>query len=491
MFHVSRYLVARLALIAVLGVALLGAVVVVGSSTLTHLEHSLRDRGAAISAPHQRSARSAARRSHAGRHTAAPGARRRAPHTAASRRAGPPVLQHRILLVLKKAGLLLAAVLAAFVVMLAAAVTRRLYARCRRVYQAFQINLTANDQTELHSMVQAVGAMGQAVAAMPASRWWRGQPAFGLLVAYDPSDGGEVTLALICEPEQIPTLDGALLKAYPNVRVGFDFEPSYRPLELRLEVPPALIRLRKRREAFHPIVDISEELEGIETVIEGLADLMAAQRTDPAAVWFCIVPSDEGAGYLRARHRQTERWRRERERLPDGTPSPEASVDREEARQSAQIDERSAFWVDIQIAARDLRTCKALSGTMQNLPGAMNTLERRPMLLRRRLYRRRFPRFVPPLVMRGQAKLLSGSELAYLLQLPSARLQAPIHRIPEPRLPAAPRTVSALKDDSAWGYDEANLPIGFEPLEPATLHTMLGTARRDTTTPAQPESQTP
>jgi len=346
-----------------------------------------------------------------------------------------------LLTTLEKVGLLIAFTAGALVVVLALEVARRLYVRHCRVYHAYRINLTANDQTQLQSMVQAVGAMGQAVAALPTSRWWRGQPAFGLLVGYDPRDGGEVTLALVCEPQHVPALDGALLKAYPNVRVGFDFEPLYRPMQLQIGVPPALIRLRKRREASHPIVDIAEELEGIETAIEGLADAMAAQRTHPAAVWFCIVPTDTGAGYRRARHRQTEQ-----------------------------------FYVDIQIAAHDRQTCKMLSGTLQNLPGAENTLERRPMLLRRRLYRRRFPSFTPPLRMRDQAKLFSGSELAYLMQLPSARLQAPIRRIPEPRLPAAPNVVSAAEDDSAWRYDRANLPVGFEPLDGETMHRMLGRA---------------
>ncbi|MCL2419500.1 MAG: hypothetical protein FWD04_09420 [Conexibacteraceae bacterium] len=389
----------------------------------------------------------------------------------------PHGVQHRIVAALEQVGLLLALVLGAALAVLALAVARHQYARRFRVYHPYRINLTANDQTELQSMVQAVGAMGQAVAALPTRLWWSGQPAFGLLVGYDPREGGEVTLALVCQAEHVSALDGALLKAYPNVRVGFDFEPVYQPMQLRLGVPPALIRLRKRREAFHPIVDIAEELEGIETVLEGLADAMVAQRTHPAAVWFCIVPSDSGAGYLRARHRQTERWRRERERTAGGRPAPEASVDREEARQSAQIDERSAFYVDIQIAAHDLQTCKMLSGTLQNLPGAMNTLERRPMLLRRWLYRRRFPTFTPPLMMRGQEKLLSGSELAYLMQLPSARLQAPIRRIPEPRLPAAPGIASAAEDDAAWQYDRMDLPVGFEPLDGDTMREMLAGRR--------------
>jgi hypothetical protein len=346
---------------------------------------------------------------------------------------------HKILVDLEKVGLLIALIAAALLLVMALGVARRLYARHRRVYHAYRVNLTANDQTQLQSMVQAVGAMGQAVAALPTSRWWRGQPAFGLLVGYDPRGGGEVTLALVCEPQHVPGLDGALLKAYPNVRVGFDFEPVYRPMQLTMGVPPALIRLRKRRAAFHPIVDVAAELEGIETVIEGLADAMAAQRAYPAAAWFCIVPSADG-------------------------------------RQRARVGERSAFHVDIQIAAHDRQTCKLLSGTLQNLPGAMNTLEHRPMLLRRRLYRRRFPRFTPPLAMRAPGKLFSGSELAYLMQLPSARLQAPIRRIPEPRLPAAPGVVSADEDDSAWQYDRANLPVAFEPLDPETMHKMLGRA---------------
>jgi hypothetical protein len=458
---------------AIMAAALFGAVIAVAVPTVKRLERDLHGTTTARAAPdHRRAAGS-------GRAPRYPDDGARAKKQAAAKPHGTPGAEHKLLTAFGKAGLLLVFLAGAFLVALTLAVARRLYARHRRAYHAYRINLTANDQTQLQSMVQAVGAMGQAVAALPTSRWWRGQPAFGLLVGYDPYDGGEVTLALVCEVHHIPALDGALVKAYPNVRVGFDFEPVYRPMQLQMRVPPALIRLRKRREAFHPIVDIAEELEGIETVIEGLANAMAAQRTYPAAVWFCIVPTDTGAGYLRARHRQAERWRRERERKRDGSATPGASVDREGARQSAQINERSAFYVDIQIAAHDMSACKALSGTLQNLPGAMNTLERRPMLLRRRLYRRRFTTFTPPLIMRGHANLLSGLELAYLMQLPSARLQAPIRRIPEPRLPAAPAVGSAVEDDSAWRYERANLPVGFEPLDGQTMHTMLGNNRRN------------
>lgn len=314
----------------------------------------------------------------------------------------------------------------------------RLRARLAREYRAWPIHLTGHDQTLGEDLVAAVGSMGDTVAKWPRDRFWRGQPAFGFLIAYDPSKGGRVWLALVCETRHVAALDGALQQAYPNVRVGFELVPDHRPLEVSI-CPPALIRLKKAREPFHPVIGLDGRGPDVSPVSEGVADMLHALGR-PAAVWFCIAPADSRSGYLRSSHRRAERLRRSRQRSlgTNNVREPEPSVDREEASQSAQIIEGATFHVDVEIVGPDYETCRALHAKLRNLPGARNELVRRPMALRRGLYRKRFETFTPPLVMRGRGKLMTAGELAGLLELPSARLKAPVGRLPVPRADAPP-----------------------------------------------------
>jgi hypothetical protein len=62
------------------------------------------------------------------------------------------------------------------------------------------------------------------------------------------------------------------------------------------------------------------------------------------------------------------------------------------------------------------------------------------MVLRQRLYRRRFPSAYPPLLPPASMQnLVSGAELAHLLELPSARMKGvPVTRLTIPRMPAPP-----------------------------------------------------
>jgi hypothetical protein len=385
--------------------------------------------GTARSGPHQR-------HGHRVRHAAA---RRRAAQDGLARTVG------NVERTLLKVGIALAILLGAAAAVAALAAARRLWARRRRRYEAFRIHLTGNDQTSLGNLVQAVGAMGDAIAQWPRDRATRGQPTFGFLIAYDSRKGGEVTLAVVCVREHAATLDGALQQAYPNVRVGHDFVPDYRPLDVLIR-PPALIRLRKRREPFHPVIDLEGRRGDVSSVSEGIAEMLHSLKR-PAAVWFCCAPANSGTGYLRKRHRRAERFRRSREgSLRSGEwrdREPEPSVDREEARQSAEIAEGATFFVDVQIAGPDYQTCRALHAKLRNLPGARNELVRRPMVWRRGLYRRRFQSFTPPLVLRGAGKLMTASELAGLLELPSARLKVPVRRLTLPRVDAPPSTAQS------------------------------------------------
>ena len=60
------------------------------------------------------------------------------------------------------------------------------------------------------------------------------------------------------------------------------------------------------------------------------------------------------------------------------------------------------------------------------------------MIIRQRLYRRRFPRALGPLIPSFRS-LVSAAEVAHLLELPSARMKGvPVRRVTIPRIPAPP-----------------------------------------------------
>jgi hypothetical protein len=69
--------------------------------------------------------------------------------------------------------------------------------------------------------------------------------------------------------------------------------------------------------------------------------------------------------------------------------------------------------------------------------------------LRQRLYRKRFPDAYPPLLPPlSMRNLVSGGELAHLLELPSARMKGvAVRRLTIPRMPAPPDAFRATELD--------------------------------------------
>jgi hypothetical protein len=159
-----------------------------------------------------------------------------------------------------------------------------------------------------------------------------------------------------------------------------------------------------------------------------------------ASVRVLVLPGNRTAAYLRDRHRRRERTGRLGQQIAHGMGAPQSSVDSQQARQSVQLSEHALFHAEVQIAAHEQIACKRLAGALSRYAG-MTTLRRRNLLVRERLYRRRWASFRPPLVMRGSRKVMSALELGHLLQLPcAASTSAPIAWIAEPRLPSAPAT---------------------------------------------------
>jgi hypothetical protein len=333
---------------------------------------------------------------------------------------------------------LLVAVLA-WPVMLLGSVASRSCSRWRRVYWRYRILPNGHDHPSAEQVVRAIGTMAATVSEPASSRVWRGQPVFGLQMDYDPDDGGGLTPWLICEQRHAHALDGALQQAYRNVRVELG---SGAPLPAAgAWRPGSVVRLRKSRDPIYPLygspqaAGLGPPLNSVGVMLHSLGKPLAERPGSRGSVRIMILPADRTAAYLRERHRRVEKRSRLSAQLERGQWAVQSSVDAQQARQSAQMAEHAMFHVEVQVAGDDFAACKALAGALLDYPG-LNTLKRRQMELRTRLYRRRWPSFAPPLVMRGSRKLMSAAELAYLVRLPSAALSVPFERAREPRLPA-------------------------------------------------------
>jgi hypothetical protein len=315
----------------------------------------------------------------------------------------------------------------------------RLWHRARRRYLSYAILPNGHDQPTPREVVAAVGTMGETVSEPASRRAWRGQPVFGLQLDYDPRHGGRVIPQLVCEPRQVRALDTALRQAYPNLRVGCEFKPPRSHLEPSSWRPPVVWRLRKSSDPIFALYDqLAEEelappLQAVATSLHGLGEgeeIPGGRQF--AAVRVTVLPTRRTAAYLRDRHRRKERSDQLSQQIARGMNAPASAVDSQQARQSVQLSEHAVFHAEVQIAADSEDTCARLAGALLRYPG-MNTLRRHYMGARSWLYRRRWAAFTPPLVMRGNGKVMTASELGYLMRLPTATLAAPITRAREPR----------------------------------------------------------
>ena len=109
-------------------------------------------------------------------------------------------------------------------------------------------------------------------------------------------------------------------------------------------------------------------------------------------------------------------------------------------RAAERTQNRSLFWLETVVAADTREVCKTVAAAVQSRRGE-NRLHRRWMIIRQRLYRRRFQRALGPLIPSFRT-LVSAAEVAHLLELPSARMKGvPVRRIPLPRISAPPELI--------------------------------------------------
>ena len=339
-----------------------------------------------------------------------------------------------------------------------ALVARRTARRRTRSYALYELHLSTHDQAKGQDLEDMVEQVANIVRAWPADRARHGQPYFALELicgTEEAAAGGEVewSINVRCEPRSVTALDGAISAAYPDVRLGrvHGEQPVPRPGVLR--EPGYVMRFRKERSFVYSLIADGEHEAS--SPLEQIARAQVAQDA-PSIVRFQLTPTpsffEELARRLYRRH-ENKLVRRERWGLPEGGLT--STFNRAEMRAAERTQNRSLFWLETVIAADSREVCKAVAAAVQSRRGE-NRLHRRWMIIRQRLYRRRFPRALGPLVPSFRT-LVSAAEVAHLLELPSARMKGvPVRRLTIPRIPAPPEIVRADRARSAVPNANAN-----------------------------------
>ena len=317
---------------------------------------------------------------------------------------------------------------------------RAVYRRTRR-YALYELHLSTHDQAKAQDLEDMVEAIANIVRAWPADRALHGQPYVGLelICGGTISASGrmemEWSINVRCEPRIVTALDGAISAAYPDVRVGRRHGEQPRPRLERLREPGCVMRFRKERSFVYSLIADGEREAS--SPVEQIARAQVAMAA-PSLVRFQLTPTptyfEELARRLYRRH-ENKLIHQERWGLREGGLS--STFNRAEMRAAERTQNRGLFWLETVVAADSRDVCKAVAAAVQSRRGE-NRLHRRWMFIRQRMYRRRFPRALGPLVPSFRA-LVSAAEVAHLLELPSARMKGvPVRRVPIPRIPAPP-----------------------------------------------------
>ena len=361
----------------------------------------------------------------------------------ASRRRAQPggLLPAATVRALIRAGVEIAAGIALIGLLLMALVGRRARRRSRREYALYELHLSTHDQAKPQDLEDMVESIANIVRAWPAERMRDGQPylALELICGHAPHSrsGREMqwSINIRCQPRDVAALDGAISAAYPDVRLGrvHGREPCSRAGALR--EPGYVMRLRKERSFVYSLIADGEP--DASSPLEQIARAQVAVSA-PSIVRFQLTPTPSSFEALaRRRYRQHEHniARQEHWGPPDG--ALQSTFNRAEMRAAERTQNRSLFWLETVIAADSPEVCKTVAAAVQSRRGE-NRLHRRWTIVRQRLYRRRFPQALGPLVPSTRC-LVSAAEVAHLLALPSARMKGvPVKRMTLPRIPAPP-----------------------------------------------------
>jgi hypothetical protein len=323
-------------------------------------------------------------------------------------------------------------------------VARRTRRRRSRSYALYELHLSSHDQAKGQDLEDMVESIANIVRAWPADRARNGQPYLALELICSaieaPGDRPEMewSINIRCEPRTVVALDGAISAAYPDVRLGRIHGEQPLPRSGVLRAPGYVMRFRKERSFVYSLIADGEREAS--SPLEQIARAQVAQGA-PSLVRFQLTPTltyfEELARRLYRRH-ENKLVRQERWGLPEG--GLWSTFNRAEMRAAERTQNRSLFWLETVIAADSAEVCNAVAAAVQSRRGE-NRLHRRWLLVRQRLYRRRFARALGPFIPSFRC-LVSAAEVAHLLALPSARMKGvPVRRVPLPRIPAPPETV--------------------------------------------------
>jgi hypothetical protein len=349
---------------------------------------------------------------------------------------------------LAHAGVEIAEALLILAVLMLLLVARRVRRRGRRDYGLYELHLSTHDQAKGQDLEDMIEQIANHVRVWPLERTRNGQPylAIELICGVKPDNGGpmemEWSINVRCEPGTAAALDGAISATYPDVRLGriHGEQPLQRPGVLR--EPGCLMRFRKERSFVYSLIASGEEQAS--APLEQIARAQVAVGA-PTVVRFQLTPTPVAfealARHLYRRH-ENKLVRQERWGLPEGGLT--STFNRAEMRAAERTQNRSLFWLESVVAADTPEACKTVAAAVQSRRGE-NRLHRRWMTVRQGLYRRRFPRALPPLIPSWRS-LVSAAEVAHLLELPSARMKGvPVRRIPLPRIPAPPELIRGCR----------------------------------------------
>lgn len=330
-------------------------------------------------------------------------------------------------------------------------VRERLENRLTREYGLYELYLTLHDGAREQEQVEMIESLLHAVREFPEQRAQSGQPFLAFEGHYAPGTAGEFewVLCVRCERQLAASIDAIISAAYPDVRLGYSFSGPPQEIEGTLREPGHVLRFRKARSFVYPIV--SQVQPGAARPWEAIAQAQAAVGV-PSTVRVQLTPCA-----LTVERFARERMRTHEAQLLAGDGGRLGSLSSSEMTSAASSQDHAWCWLEVQVACDSRETANRIAAAVLARRGE-NRLQRRWMIMREDLYRRRFPTAYPPLWPSPSLRTLaSSSEIAQLLALPGGRLKAvPVRRLPLPRVPAPPELGMAAGDP------EPELPPGIE-----------------------------
>ena len=344
---------------------------------------------------------------------------------------------------LERVGIKIAAGVLVLCALMLVLVARRVWRRGRREYALYELHLSTHDQAKGQDLEDMVESIANIVRAWPAERIRNGQPylALELICGVAPANGGplemEWSINIRCEPKSATALDGAISATYPDVRLGRIHGEQPLPAPGVLREPGYVMRFRKERSFVYSLIADGEEQAS--APLEQIARAQVAVAA-PTVVRFQLTPTPvrfEALARRLYRRHENKLVRQEHWGLPEGGLT--STFNRAEMRAAERTQNRSLFWLEAVVAADTPEACKTVAAAVQSRRGE-NRLHRRWMTVRQRLYRRRFPRALGPLIPSWRS-LVSAAEVAHLLELPSARMKGvPVRRVSAPADPRPARS---------------------------------------------------